>query len=193
MRGPEQSLQVTALFNAGREEPFEGETHLIHPSSANAMAPAARGEMSCAAVARTAKDVILGSEHDFVLVNLAIPDVAAIGRAGGHATSIATIRAIDAFDAALAGIVDGTRSAGGALVVTACHARGGAPSAAPTRQVRDARTDDLVPLLYVHDADRAVKIRPGRSLCDVAPTLLELLGLPLPAEMTGRSLFDRTL
>lgn len=178
--GAEQSIQVTSAFNAGREEPFDGETRQILPLPSGPSAAAGKAGTICAAVARAAREAILGKAHDFVLVNLAIRD------------SATPMLAIDDVGAALDKILDASRCVGGALIVTASHARGEQAGGVPLHPAQEAGRGDMVPLVYLNDADRAVPIRSGGRLCDVAPTVLELLDLPVPPEMTGRSLLDRS-
>jgi 2,3-bisphosphoglycerate-independent phosphoglycerate mutase len=158
----ENRAHVTSFFNGGRDEPFEGEDRKLVASLQDAwMAPGG--------VARTAAEAIRSGKYDFVLVNFADTEAA------GHADAPDAVRrTAEAVDAGLGIVVDATRSAAGALLVTGSH------GVQPTT---------TVPVLYVHDAERSARIRDGGSVCDVAPTLLELLGLPTPVEMTGRSLF----
>src|SRR5207245_2926673 len=93
----------------------------------------------------------------------------------------------EAVDRDVGAVVDATRRAGGAALITADHGN--------CEQMRDeaggphtAHTTNPVPLLYVNDGDRNAQLAPWGRICDVAPTMLELLGLPQPAAMTGRSL-----
>jgi 2,3-bisphosphoglycerate-independent phosphoglycerate mutase len=164
---------VTSFFNGGREAPFAGEDRVIVPST------------EPADVARAVVEAIQKGEHDFILVNLGGPDAA------GHASKLdAAIRAVEAADAAVGTIAAAVREAGGALVVTSDHGN--------CEQTLDAKgkpspahTTNPVPFYCVDDRRREIALREGGRLADVAPTLLELLGLPQPAEMTGRSLLSR--
>ncbi len=103
----------------------------------------------------------------------------------------AAIHAVEAVDAGLGKIVEATRARGGAVIVTADHGNCELMKDPATGQPHTAHTLNPVPLIYVNDADPTAKVRAGGRICDVAPTMLELLGLPQPAEMTGRTLLQR--
>jgi 2,3-bisphosphoglycerate-independent phosphoglycerate mutase len=140
-------------------------------------------EMSAAGVADAVVDAIRGGSYDFVLVNFANPDMV------GHTGVLdAAIHAVEAVDAALGRIVEAARAAGGAVLITADHGNCELMKDPATGQPHTAHTLNPVPLLYVNDADVAAHLRTGGRICDVAPTMLELLGLPQPNEMTGKSL-----
>jgi 2,3-bisphosphoglycerate-independent phosphoglycerate mutase len=100
----------------------------------------------------------------------------------------AAIRAVESVDSGVARIVDATRAQGGAVIVTADHGNCELMKDPATGQPHTSHTLYPVPLLYVNDADPHAKLRTGGRICDVAPTMLEILGLPQPAEMTGVSL-----
>jgi 2,3-bisphosphoglycerate-independent phosphoglycerate mutase len=158
----ENRTHVTSFFSAGHDEPFEGEERRVIASLRDIwMAPTA--------VAQSAAEGIRSGTYDFVLVNFA--DAEAAGHGG---TPDAVRRGTEAVDTGLGVIVDATRAREGALIVL------GGPGVRPTT---------TVPLLYVHDD--SARIREGGSVCDVAPTLLDLLRLPAPVEMTGRTLLLR--
>jgi 2,3-bisphosphoglycerate-independent phosphoglycerate mutase len=158
----ETGTHITSFFSAGHDEPFEGEDRKLVPSLRDVwMAPAG--------VAQAAAEAIRGGKHDFVLVDFADPEAVVVH--GGSREAVG--RAREAVGAGLRAIADATRAVDGALVVT------GSPGARPT---------GVVPLLYARGLDSSTRIREGGNLCDVAPTLLELLGLPTPVEMIGRSL-----
>jgi 2,3-bisphosphoglycerate-independent phosphoglycerate mutase len=182
----EKYAHVTYFFNGGREEPFEGEERKMLPSPKDVPTYDKKPEMSAAAVAQTVEEAIRTGRFDFVLVNFANPDMV------GHTGILdAAIHAVEAVDAGLGKIVDAARAQGGAVFVTADHGNCELMRDPATGQPHTAHTLNPVPLLYVNDADRQAKIRPGGRICDVAPTMLELLGLPQPPEMTGRSLLVR--
>jgi 2,3-bisphosphoglycerate-independent phosphoglycerate mutase len=180
----EKYAHVTYFFNGGREEPFEREERKMLPSPKDVATYDQKPEMSAAAVADATADAIRSGRFDFVLVNFANPDMV------GHTGMLdPAIRAVEAVDAGLAKIVDATRARGGALLITADHGNCELMKDPATGQPHTSHTLNRVPLLYVNDADRQAKLRAGGRICDVAPTMLELLGLPQPAEMTGVSLF----
>jgi 2,3-bisphosphoglycerate-independent phosphoglycerate mutase len=142
-------------------------------------------EMSAAAVAQAVTDAIGLGKYDFVLVNFANPDMV------GHTGMLdAAIHAVEAVDAGLTKIIAAVRSRGGAVIVTADHGNCELMKDPATGVPHTAHTLNPVPLIYVNDADSTARIRPGGRICDVAPTMLEILGLPQPAEMTGQTLLQ---
>jgi 2,3-bisphosphoglycerate-independent phosphoglycerate mutase len=143
-------------------------------------------EMAAAAVAEATVSAIRSGKYDFVLVNFANPDM--IGHTG---VLDAAIAAVEVVDAGVAKIVEATRALGGAVLITADHGNCELMKDPATGQPHTAHTLNPVPFLYVNDSDRQARIAPGGRLCDVAPTMLALLGLPQPPEMSGRSLLSR--
>ncbi|HEX8790045.1 MAG TPA: 2,3-bisphosphoglycerate-independent phosphoglycerate mutase [Polyangiaceae bacterium] len=179
----EKYAHVTYFFNGGREEPFAGEDRKMLPSPKDVATYDLKPEMSAAAVADAVVDAIRTGAYDFMLVNFANPDMV------GHTGVLdAAIRAVEAVDAGVGRIVDAARAAGGAVLITADHGNCELMKDPATGQPHTAHTLNPVPLLYVSDADAGARIRSGGRICDVAPTMLELLGLPQPVEMTGKSL-----
>jgi 2,3-bisphosphoglycerate-independent phosphoglycerate mutase len=178
----EKYAHVTYFFNGGREAPFPGEERKLVPSPRDVPTYDKKPAMSAAGVADEVDRAVRSGGFDFVLLNFANPDMV------GHTGDLpAAIEAVEAVDAGIGRIVAAVRDAGGALIVTADHGN--------CEQMKDAdghphtaHTTNPVPLLYMNDADAGTTLRPGGRICDVAPTLLELLGLPQPAEMTGCSL-----
>jgi 2,3-bisphosphoglycerate-independent phosphoglycerate mutase len=178
--------QVTQFFNAGREAPFEGEDRRLLPSPRDVPTYDLRPEMAAPAVAKAAVEAIGGGKYDFVLINFVNADAVA------HTGNLdATIRAVEAVDKALGEVLEATRSARGALVVTAAYGNAEQMRDEATGEPHARHTGSQLPLYYMNDADIDARIRKGGRLCDVAPTLLDLLGLPPPEEMTGRSLLVR--
>jgi len=180
----EKYAHVTYFFNGGREEPFEGEDRRMLPSPKDVATYDKKPEMSAAAVADASVEAVRTGRYDFILVNFANPDMV------GHTGVLdAAIHAVEAVDSGVEQIVEATRSQGGAVIVTADHGNCELMKDPATGQPHTSHTLNPVPLLYVNDADPNAKLRPGGRICDVAPTMLEVLGLPQPAEMTGVSLF----
>ncbi len=177
----EKYAHVTYFFNGGIEEPFPGEERLLVASQKVAtydLAP----EMSAAGVTDVLCGAIEKTEHDFILCNYANGDMV------GHTGSIpATIRAVEAVDACMARVVASAERAGARLLVTADHGNCEMMIDPITGGPHTAHTTSPVPLI-VHDPDGDRALRTGGALCDVGPTVLEFLGLPRPAEMTGRDL-----
>ncbi len=181
----EKYAHVTYFFSGGREAPFEGEDRKLVPSPRDVATYDLKPEMSAAGVASEVVAAIASGKHDFILVNFANPDM--VGHTGDLA---AAIRAVEAVDVGVGAIMDAVRAAGGALFVTADHGN--------CEQMKDAEgkphtahTTNRVPLYYMNDADKDAKLAPGGRICDVAPTMLALLGVEQPASMTGRSLLQR--
>ena len=179
----EKYAHVTYFFNGGREQPFAGEDRELVPSAKVATYDR-QPEMSAAGVAAALVKAIRGGTYDFAIVNFANPDM--VGHTGDLA---ATVKAMEATDAAVGQVVDATLAAGGCLLLTADH--GNAEEMAfPNGEPNTQHSTNPVPVIFIaKDAARSA-IRDG-GLVDVAPTLLGLLGLPVPARMTGHSLLDR--
>jgi 2,3-bisphosphoglycerate-independent phosphoglycerate mutase len=181
----EKYAHVTYFFNGGREEPFDGEDRKMVPSPKDVATYDMKPEMSAAAVADAVSKAIASSKYDFVLVNFANPDMV------GHTGMIdAAVHAVESVDAGLGKIVEATRSQGGAVIITADHGNCELMKDPVTGRPHTAHTLNPVPLIYVNDADSTARVRAGGRICDVAPTMLGLLGLPQPNEMTGRTLLQ---
>ncbi len=179
----EKYAHVTFFFSGGREDPFAGEERILVPSPKVATYDL-QPEMSCPEVTAKLVDAIRARRYDAIVCNIANPDMV------GHTGDLqAAIRAAEAVDVAIGAVAAAVREAGGALLVTADHGNLEMMRDASTGQPHTAHTVGPVPLLYV-GARTGATLRAGGALRDVAPTLLDLLGLPQPAEMTGRSLFD---
>jgi 2,3-bisphosphoglycerate-independent phosphoglycerate mutase len=179
----EKYAHVTYFFNGGREEPFEGEDRKMLPSPKDVATYDLKPQMSAAGVAEAVTRAVESGEYDFVVVNFANPDMV------GHTGVLrAAIQAVEAVDEGVGKIVAATRARGGAVLITADHGNCELMKDPATGQPHTSHTLNPVPIVYVNDADRGARIRPGGRLCDIAPTMLEVLGLPQPPEMTGRSL-----
>jgi 2,3-bisphosphoglycerate-independent phosphoglycerate mutase len=181
----EKYAHVTYFFNGGREEPFTGEERTMIPSPKDVPTYDKKPEMSARAVTDAVVAAIESGKFDFVLVNFANPDMV------GHTGVLdAAIRAVEAVDEGVGRIADATLAKGGCLLVTADHGNCELMKDPATGAPHTAHTTNPVPLLYVNDADRARRLAGGGRICDVAPTMLSLMGLPQPAVMTGRSLLE---
>ena len=178
----EKYAHVTFFLNGGREEPFDGEQRIMIPSPKVAtydLAP----EMSAPAVTDALVDAISGGEFDLIICNYANGDM--VGHTG---VFDAAVKAVECIDACLNRVVDAVRSVNGHLIITADHGNAEQMSDAESGQAHTAHTSEPVPCIYVGDAD--VELIDGGRLCDIAPTLLALMGLPKPTEMTGHSLIQ---
>jgi 2,3-bisphosphoglycerate-independent phosphoglycerate mutase len=181
----EKYAHVTFFFNGGEERRFPGEDRIMVPSPKVATYDL-QPEMSAAEVTDRLVAAIDAGHHDFILVNYANTDM--VGHTG---VFDAARRAVETVDACLARVVEAVRRRGGAMIVTADHGNAETMRDPETGQPHTAHTLNPVPALLfeapspARNARRA--LRDGR-LADVAPTVLALLGLAPPAEMTGRSL-----
>ena len=179
----EKYAHVTYFFNGGREEPFKGEDRVLVPSPRVATYDL-QPEMSASGVADAITKAIASKTYDFAIVNYANPDM--VGHTGDIA---ATERAMAATDDAVGRTVDATLDADGAMILTADH--GNAEEMLfPDGSRNTQHSTNPVPVFFIAaDAER-YKVRDG-GLRDIAPTLLDLLGLPVPERMTGKTLLSK--
>jgi 2,3-bisphosphoglycerate-independent phosphoglycerate mutase len=176
----EKYAHVTYFFNGGVEPPDPGEDRVLVPSPKVATYDL-QPEMSAAGVTDKLCPAIESGNYDFLLVNYANGDMV------GHTGSLeAAIRAVEAVDACLARVLESSRRAGARVIVTADHGNCETMIDPETGGPHTAHTTNPVPLVTVNDD--APALREGGALCDVAPTVLGMLGIPAPPEMTGRDL-----
>ena len=175
----EKYAHVTFFFNGGREEVCSGEERVLVPSPKVATYDL-QPEMSAPEVTGKLVDAIERQRYDVIICNLANPDM--VGHTGDLS---AAIRAAEAIDAALGAIVTALRQVGGEMILTADHGNLEMMRDPATGQPHTAHTTGPVPLVYL---GRPARLDAGGALQDVAPTLLHLLGIAAPEEMTGRSL-----
>jgi 2,3-bisphosphoglycerate-independent phosphoglycerate mutase len=178
----EKYAHVTYFFNGGREEPFKGEDRVLVPSP-KVPTYDLQPEMSAPGVADAFVDSVTHRRHDVIICNFANPDMV------GHTGKLdAAIAAITAVDQALGRCIDALLAAGGTALVTADHGNAEQMWDDELNAPHTAHTTNLVPVILVSPAGAAAPALRDGSLPDVAPTLLGLLGLPQPAEMTGTDL-----
>lgn len=181
----EKYAHVTFFFNGGEERCFPGEERILVPSPKVATYDL-QPEMAAPEVTDRLVAAILARDHDFILVNYANTDM--VGHTGDFA---AARRAVEAVDTCLARVCAALRAAGGVMLITADHGNAEMMVDPDTGAPHTAHTLNPVPVLLVESArpgrNTAHTLRDGR-LADVAPTVLDLLGLAPPPEMTGRSL-----
>ena len=176
----EKYAHVTFFFSGGREAPYPGEERSLVPSPKVATYDL-QPEMSVVELTARLVEAIASHRFDLVVCNLANPDMV------GHTGDLhAAILAAQAVDKAIGEVDAAVRAAGGALIITADHGNLEMMRDPATGQPHTAHTVGPVPLVYV--GERAATLRSGGALRDVAPTLLDLLGLPQPADMSGRTL-----
>jgi 2,3-bisphosphoglycerate-independent phosphoglycerate mutase len=182
----EKYAHVTYFFNGGREEPFPGEERTMIPSPKDVPTYDHKPEMAAAGVADAVVQAVDSGAFDFIVVNFANPDM--VGHTGVLPAAITAVEVVDQGIGRIAGAV---RKQGGAMFITADHGNCELMIDPKSGDPHTAHTLNPVPLVYVNDNDASRKIRRGGRICDVAPTMLELLGLPLPKPMTGHSLFEK--
>ncbi|TBR13996.1 MAG: 2,3-bisphosphoglycerate-independent phosphoglycerate mutase [Lysobacter sp.] len=176
----EKYAHVTFFFSGGREDEYPGETRILVPSPRVATYDL-QPEMSCPEVTRRLCAAVRSGEVDVAICNIANPDMV------GHTGILsAAIKAAEAVDDALGAIRCAVAETGGALLVTADHGNLEMMRDVATGQPHTAHTVGPVPFVYC--GPRLAGLRAGGALRDVAPTVLDLLGVPPPVEMTGISL-----
>ena len=180
----EKYAHVTFFFNGGEERMFDGEDRILVPSPKVATYDL-QPEMSAPELTDRLVAEIEGGAYDLIVVNYANADMV------GHTGMLgAAIQAVGAVDRCLGRLESAVRAAGGAMIVTADHGNAEMMTDAATGQAHTAHTMNKVPLFLIGDAVRVQALKDGR-LADIAPTLLDLLGIPQPVEMTGQSLIVR--
>src|SRR5262245_46563791 len=180
MAETEKYPHVTYFLNGGREQPYVGEDRIMVPSPKVATYDL-QPEMSAPELTAKAVEAIRSGQYDLIVLNYANPDMV------GHTGSLpAAIKAVETVDAGLGQIADAVEKSGGALLVTADHGNCELMRDPETGGPHTAHTTNPVPLVILGARNRAL-LADGR-LADIAPTLLELMDLPKPSEMTGVSL-----
>jgi 2,3-bisphosphoglycerate-independent phosphoglycerate mutase len=175
----EKYPHVTYFLNGGQETRYRGEDRILVPSPKVATYDL-KPEMSAPELTEKAVAAIRSGKYDFIVLNYANPDMV------GHTGNLgAAIKAVETVDDGLGRLAQAIRDVGGALLVTADHGNCERMRDPETGGPHTAHTTNPVPVLLV-DGDGA-ELACGR-LADVAPTLLDLMGLPKPAEMTGVTL-----
>jgi 2,3-bisphosphoglycerate-independent phosphoglycerate mutase len=175
----EKYAHVTYFFNGGVEQEYEGEEHCLVESPRDVPTYDHKPEMSAAAAAATFVEHWEQGAYRFGIINFANPDMV------GHTGVIpAAVKAVEAVDALLGDVVAAVLAKGGACIVTADHGNCD-HMLEPDGSPNTAHSLNPVPLIVTADG---LELRDGGILADVAPTALQLLGIPQPAPMTGRSL-----
>ncbi|HTY21108.1 MAG TPA: 2,3-bisphosphoglycerate-independent phosphoglycerate mutase, partial [Geobacteraceae bacterium] len=180
----EKYAHVTFFFNGGNEVPYPGEERCLIPSPKEVPTYDKKPEMSAYLVTDELLRRIDEDKYDVIMLNFANADMV------GHTGILpAAVQAIEAVDDCVGRLTDKVLAKGGRTLITADH--GNAEIMADEKGgPHTAHTTDRVPFILVDDTRKAVKLRPG-ILADIAPTILEILGLPQPAEMTGKSLIEK--
>jgi 2,3-bisphosphoglycerate-independent phosphoglycerate mutase len=179
----EKYPHVTFFFNGGREDPFPGEERRIIPSPKDVATYDLKPQMSAYELAEATLERLRDHDDDFLLVNFANPDMV------GHTGSLqAAIQAVETVDECAGKLVEAVVAKGGVAIVTADHGNCERMVELSTGEAHTYHTTNPVALFLVGDGYYV--LRPRGKLADVAPTILDLLGLEKPAEMTGISLIE---
>jgi len=181
----EKYPHVTFFFNDYRDDPFTGEDREMAPSPRDVSTYDKKPEMSAHGITKAVLKNIAADEHDLYIINFANGDMV------GHTGNLeAAIRAVEVVDECVGKIVDAVLEKDGALVVTADHGNCEQMIDPATGQPHTAHTTYDVDLIVVDDRAKGSKLHEDGRLADIAPTLLALMSVPQPEEMTGRSLVD---
>ncbi len=175
----EKYAHVTFFFNGGREDPFPGEDRVLVPSPKVATYDL-QPEMSAPQLTKILLEAIGSGNYELIICNFANADM--VGHTGDFD---ATVQAIETIDDSLGKIVQALKMVGGELLLTADHGNAEQMRDPITKQPHTAHSNNRVPLIYI---GRKGQLSGDGALCDIAPTLMYMLGLEQPVEMTGRSL-----
>lgn len=182
MAETEKYAHVTFFFNSGVEEPFPDEDRVLIPSPRDVATYDHRPEMSALQVTETLVDRIETGDYAFVLVNYANPDM--VGHTG---VMDAAVKAVETIDHCLERVAEVVLERGGQMLITADHGNCELMVDPETGEPHTAHTTNPVPIYWITRDAAGRGLRDG-TLADLAPTVLELLGLDVPEEMTGHSL-----
>ena len=177
----EKYAHVTFFFNGGVEEPNEGEDRILVKSPKVATYDL-KPEMSAYEVSDKLVDAIKSDKYDVIIINYANPDM--VGHTG---VEPAAIKAIEAVDECVGRAVEAVKEVNGQMFICADHGNAEQLIDEETGEPFTAHTTNPVPFILVN-ADPSYKLREGGCLADIAPTLIELMGMEQPKEMTGKSL-----
>jgi 2,3-bisphosphoglycerate-independent phosphoglycerate mutase len=178
----EKYAHVTFFFNGGKEPPFPLEDRILVPSPRDVATYDKKPEMSAREVTAKLIDAIHSKQYGFLLVNYANPDMV------GHTGILsAAIKAIETIDECLGRLLQAAQQEGLDVLITADHGNIEMIMDDSTGQPHTAHTTDPVPFILCKSGAR---LRSGGVLADVAPTVLALMGIEIPQEMTGRSLIE---
>ena len=181
----EKYAHVTFFFNGGVEAPNPGEDRELIPSPKVATYDL-KPEMSAYEVTDKAVELIGSGKYDVMILNFANCDMV------GHTGVLeAAEKAVKTVDACVDRVVKAVLATGGQVLITADHGNADMMIDPTTGEPFTAHTTNKVPFILVDPSRKDVKLREGGRLADLAPTMLELMGLPKPAEMTGESLIAK--
>ncbi|WP_127836290.1 2,3-bisphosphoglycerate-independent phosphoglycerate mutase [Clostridium prolinivorans] len=178
----EKYAHVTFFFNGGVEAPNDGEDRALIPSPKVATYDL-KPEMSAFEVTDEVIKRLDSDKYDMIILNYANPDM--VGHTGVFE---AAKKAIEAVDVCLGKVVEKVLEKDGIVFITADHGNAETMIDFSTGEPMTAHTTDPVPFLYISKEAKGKELREGGKLCDIAPTMLEVMGLEIPSEMTGKSL-----
>lgn len=178
----EKYAHVTFFFNGGEENVFPGEERILVPSPREVPTYDLKPEMSAPEITKKVLDCIDSDQFDVIILNFANADMV------GHSGKLsAAIRAVEVLDEQIGKIQEAVLKKGGTLLITADH--GNCEKMRDERgQPHTAHTTDLVPFIVISPKKKQMKLRDMGSLADIAPTMLQLMGLDVPREMSGKSM-----
>ncbi|OGS90391.1 MAG: phosphoglycerate mutase (2,3-diphosphoglycerate-independent) [Gallionellales bacterium GWA2_60_18] len=177
----EKYAHVTYFFSGGREQPYPGEDRILVPSPKVATYDL-KPEMSAFEVTDKLEAAILSRQYHAIICNYANGDMV------GHSGNMdAAVKAVEALDVCVGRVVQAMQSIGGEVIITADHGNAEQMLDRTTQQAHTAHTLNPVPFLYI---GRKAGLTQGGALRDIAPSLLTMMGLPQPPEMTGHSLIQ---
>ena len=178
----EKYAHVTFFFNGGVEDPNADEFRLLVNSPKDVATYDLKPEMSAPEVGMDLVEAIKSDKYDVIVINFANPDMV------GHTGVIpAAVAAVERIDGLVGDAVEAVKEVGGVMFICADHGNAEKMIDYETGEPHTAHTTNPVPFILVN-ADPSFKLREGGCLADIAPTLLEIMGLEQPAEMTGKSL-----
>jgi len=178
----EKYAHVTFFFNGGVEQPNEGEDRILVNSPKDVATYDLKPEMSAPQVCEKLLDAIRSEKYDVIVINFANPDMV------GHTGVIsAAIKAIETVDECVGKAVQAVKDVDGVLFICADHGNAEQMIDYTTGQPHTAHTTNPVPFILVN-YDPAYTLKEGGCLADIVPTLINVMGMEQPAEMTGKSL-----
>lgn len=179
----EKYAHVTFFFSGGRENEYDGETRVLVPSPQVATYDL-QPEMSAPEVTDKLVAAIKSGDYDLIVCNYANGDM--VGHTGQYD---AAVKAVEALDESLGKVTAALAEVGGECLITADHGNAEQMVNPESGQAQTAHTTFPVPLVYFTQREQQIKLSDGR-LCDIAPTLLKIMGLEQPQEMTGETLVE---
>ena len=181
----EKYAHVTFFFNGGVEEPNEGEDRILVPSPKEVATYDQKPEMSAPKVCEKMVEAIKSGKYDVIITNFANPDMV------GHTGIVeAAVKAVETIDECVGKVVDAIKEVDGQMFICADHGNAEQLIDYETGEPFTAHTTNPVPFILVN-ADPSYKLREGGVLADIVPTLIELMGMEQPKEMTGKSLIKK--